>query len=377
MKLAELYEEIRQRVARGETVALATVAATRGSTPQKAGARMIIYPDGRTAGSVGGGCVEAEVWQETRKVFRAAQPRLGSFVLADDPDHPGGDVCGGTMEIMMDLWQPVPRDMEILERIHTAQQEHRAVAVAVLLSVDGELAARPGDKLLVDESGVVCGDLELDGATQEVVAAAMDALHGGTFGVRMFRAGEAAARVLIDPILPSPTLLIAGAGHIASALVKLGRLLDFRVVVLDDRPMFANRERFPEADEVIAADFRETLSRYPITQSTYIVLVTRGHEHDEECLRVVLHSPARYIGMIGSKRRVMVVFERVLRDGYDPELLARVHAPIGLDIGAVTPAEIAVAIMAEIIKVTRGGTGASLSEESRMWARAAAKVRTA
>ncbi|MER3406131.1 MAG: hypothetical protein C4289_14035 [Chloroflexota bacterium] len=144
----------------------------------------------------------------------------------------------------------------------------------------------------------------------------------------------------------------------------------------DDAPQLA--ESLSQAGfKVIAADFRETLSNYPITPNTYIVLVTRGHEHDEECLRVVLHSPARYIGMIGSKRRVMVVFERVLRDGYDPELLARVHAPIGLDIGAVTPAEIAVAIMAEIIKVTHGGTGASLSEESRMWARAAAKVHTA
>jgi xanthine dehydrogenase accessory factor len=317
---------------------------------------MIIYPDGKTAGSIGGGCVEAEVWQETRKVFRRAEPRLGTFVLADDPNQPGGDVCGGTMEVLMDLWRPRELDRALLDRIHAAQQAGRPVTVATLVGLEGTgLAASPGDKLLVDDAGVQAGNLDLAGGTAEVVAAAQEVLTTGRFGVRIFRFGTASAYVLLEPILPSPTLLIVGAGHIAGPLAKLGRLLDFRVVVLDDRPMFATQERFPEADEVIAADFTSTLARYPITSSTYIVLVTRGHEHDEAGLRVVLDSPARYIGMIGSKRRVMVVFERVLRDGFDPEKLARVHAPIGLDIGARTPEEVGIAVAAEIVALRRSG----------------------
>lgn len=163
-----------------------------------------------------------------------------------------------------------------------------------------------------------------------------------------------------------PTLIIVGAGHVALPLAQLGKMIDFDVVVLDDRPQFANAQRFPMADRVLAQPFEETLRRWPINANTFIVLVTRGHTHDVACLLEVLDSPAAYIGMIGSKRRVSAVFELLEKErGLAPEKFSRVYSPIGLDIGAESPAEIAIAIIAEIINVYRGGRAVPLSAALR------------
>jgi xanthine dehydrogenase accessory factor len=163
-----------------------------------------------------------------------------------------------------------------------------------------------------------------------------------------------------------PVLLIIGAGHVALPLAKLGKMIDVEVVVLDDRPRFANKQRFPMADRVLARPFRETLRDWPIDNDTFIVLVTRGHSHDVECLLEVIDSPARYIGMIGSKRRIKAVFELLKREqGIDPAKFERVYAPIGLDIGSENPSEIGIAIIAEIINIYRGGRASSLSETLR------------
>jgi len=167
--------------------------------------------------------------------------------------------------------------------------------------------------------------------------------------------------VAIEPHLPQPHLVILGAGHIGTALARLARLLRFAVTVIDDRALFANRERFPDADQVIVGDFAAELGRLQITPWTYVVLVTRGHEHDETSLQQIVDSPAPYIGMIGSRRRVLLVFRHLEELGIPAEKLDRVYAPIGLDIGARTPEEIALAIMAEIVKVRRGGRAQSLA----------------
>ncbi|RME45994.1 MAG: hypothetical protein D6796_09600, partial [Caldilineae bacterium] len=183
---------------------------------------------------------------------------------------------------------------------------------------------------------------------------------------RLLTLAEGQLEIFVEVQQRPPTLLIVGAGHVAQPLAQLGKLIDFEVAVLDDRPQFANRQRFPTADQVIAAPFIEALRRWPIDSNTAIVLVTRGHQFDVACLLEVLDSPARYIGMIGSKRRVRAVFELLQRErDISPRQLARVHAPIGLDIGAETPAEIAVSIIAEIINRYRGGRAPSLAEALR------------
>lgn len=161
------------------------------------------------------------------------------------------------------------------------------------------------------------------------------------------------ARVFIQPLLPPPTLLVLGGGHIALHLVELGNMMGFKVTVVDDRPEFANPARFPQANRVICADFAQTLQKFTITKQTYIVIVTRGHRYDQMCLEMVIDSEAAYLGMIGSKRRVMAMRNYLTEQGYQPELLDKLHSPIGLNIGAETPAEIALSIMAEVVKTRR------------------------
>ena len=180
-------------------------------------------------------------------------------------------------------------------------------------------------------------------------------------GQPVSRRARVYARFLLDPIMATPRLLIVGAGHIAVPLAQLASVLEFETIVVDERADFANRERFPTADEVHAQPFEEFLDEFEVDERTHVVLVTRAHRFDELALRRLLGSPAPYIGMIGSRRRVHIVYGTLLAEGYGPEQFEKVYAPIGLDIGARTPAEIAIAIAAEIVDLRRQGKGRRLS----------------
>ena len=172
------------------------------------------------------------------------------------------------------------------------------------------------------------------------------------------------ADVFFEAMPSPPKLVVVGAGHIAVPLVRIAKLMDYHVVVIDDRILFANQERFPDADEVVVGDMAETVKALDITPTTYVVLITRGHKYDEPCLRELLDRPAKYIGMIGSKRRIKACFERFKEEEHvSEELISRVYAPIGLDIATETPEEIALGILGEIIKVRRGGKAQSLSQK--------------
>ncbi len=191
----------------------------------------------------------------------------------------------------------------------------------------------------------------------------------GSAGPERTRLDHGEIDIFFEVLARPPRLIIVGCGHIAVPLARVAGLLEFEIVVIDDRPEFANRERFPNAREIHVGPYQSTLTGVPVDGDTYIVLVTRGHVHDQACLEVVLDAGVAYIGMIGSRRRVRTVLEHAEARGHDVDLLRRVHAPIGLDISAQTPAEIAVAVMAEIIKVRRGGRAASLSVGEAVHAR--------
>jgi xanthine dehydrogenase accessory factor len=207
------------------------------------------------------------------------------------------------------------------------------------------------------------------GLDAAVVAEARLALDSGRSLVRSFDSVSATVvgiqggdvDVFFDVVARPPSLIIVGAGHIAVPLARLGAMMDFRVTVLDDRPAFATRERFPDAAALVVGTYGETLRALDTGPDSYVVLVTRGHVHDQACLEVMLSRPAAYLGMIGSRTRVRTVMRHLAEQGYRLERLRAVHAPIGLDLGARTPAEIALSIMAEIVSVRRGGTGASLA----------------
>ena len=216
------------------------------------------------------------------------------------------------------------------------------------------------------------GDLGLGDLAPQVIADAQDVLRGRQHKLLKYEVSSAldaprsTLHVFVEVQRRSPELLIVGGGHIAIPLAQMASLCDFAVTVLDDRPSFANKERFPSAAKVIAAPLRETVRDLPMDQDTFIILVTRGHSHDVDCLLEVLDRPVAYIGMIGSQRRVDAVFELLENEmGIDPRKFDRVYAPIGIAIGAHTPAEIAICIMAEVINVLRGGPATSISEKRR------------
>jgi len=263
--MESMYKLVADALAVGERVALAMVVRVEGATPRDIGAKMVVYADGRTAGTVGGGKVEALVTSEAIAAIQQGTSRLVHYTLRDaEAGDPG--ICGGEVD------------------------------------------------------------------------------------------------VFVDVIMPRPTLLVVGAGHVAVPVAEIGHLCEFRVVVVDDRPDMASEDRFPHAER-IAADVVETLRGWPIGPQTHIVIVTRGHSQDEEALRAVVGSPAGYIGMIGSRHKVRAVLERLRADGVDEAMLGRVRTPIGLDIGAETPAEIAVSILAEILMLRQGRSGQPMKLE--------------
>ena len=233
-----------------------------------------------------------------------------------------------------------------------------------------------GAKMLVRRDGSRLGELS-GGPLEEAVAAdalaalstvprpAVQALYYTSEGERVRRLEtqpDAAYQVMLEVVEARPVLLIVGAGHIGQSLTRLGEYAGFSVVVLDDRPDFASRERLPEADRILCGDLVESLRGFPIDSNTYVVLVSRGHKEDELALREVVTSSAAYVGMIGSRRRVKAVLQHLADGGFPQAALERVRTPIGLDIGAETPEEIAVSIIAEVIDARRGGTGRPLSE---------------
>jgi len=253
----DIYQEIVGLRQAGRRAALATITNVRGSIPSFQTSKMLVRDDGSIAGTIGGGCVEAEVWQAAREVMEEEKPRTLTFNLNQNPSYDTGLVCGGTLE------------------------------------------------------------------------------------------------VFIEPILPIPVLYLFGAGHVAYNTFKVARTAGFDVVVIDDRESYANRERFPDAREVIAEDFEQACARLSPNGSSYIVIVTRGHRDDMRVLRWAVRTPARYVGMIGSRRKTISIYKELEKEGLDPALFERVNAPVGVEIGAVTPEEIAVAIVAEMIAFRR------------------------
>jgi xanthine dehydrogenase accessory factor len=204
--------------------------------------------------------------------------------------------------------------------------------------------------------------------TAQLVQAAQEAIIGGKPHIERIADAQTAntwAEVFVEPFVPPPVLLIAGAGHIAAPLAAIAHIMNYSVSVTDDRASFASRERFPSAKQLLVGDIEATLRNYPITPRTHVVLVTRAHAHDVQGLRAIIDSPAAYIGMIGSQRRVWAVFKLLHDEGVPAEKLARVRAPIGLDLGTSTPEEIALGIMAEITMLRHGGTGKTMSEPLR------------
>jgi xanthine dehydrogenase accessory factor len=270
----EVFVAVTEALDRGESAAMVTIVSTTGSTPQRVGAKMLVFGDGRTVGTIGGGCYENDAFWKARESITNRKPQLVHYELDDDFAQETGLICGGQMS------------------------------------------------------------------------------------------------VYIEPIEPSPELYVLGAGHVGFHLANMAHEVGFRVHVVDDREKFANRERFPNAAEVVTDDIPSWIERTPLPAHAFVVVVTRGHNNDLDAIRPLLPRELRYLGLIGSKAKVARLQDQLLSEGMDKALLTHMHAPIGLDIGAVTPQEIAVSILSELIAVKHGKIkGRDAAELSMRWSK--------
>jgi xanthine dehydrogenase accessory factor len=332
-----------------------------GSSPRGLGSKYLVPKVGPALGSVGGGCLEARVWDGAMESLKKTKSALMRFRLDDENMEDSGLICGGTVTILIEPLQSEEGDhLPIYQRIKEMREKGQEGLLASVVSRGSAPISVQGSKLLYGTQSEKWGFLLEGEAFEEEIRRRFEENPAGELGVQSFEHNGQTIEILLEPIQTDPTLYIFGAGHLARALSPLGKMADFRVVVVDDRPMFANSERFPEADQVLVEPFEMVFDKLQINSRSYVVIVTRGHLYDGEVLEQAIQTDAGYIGMIGSKRKIAVLYKDLMQKGIKKQLLDRVHAPIGLHIYSETPAEIAISIMAELIKVraenARAGT---------------------
>jgi xanthine dehydrogenase accessory factor len=341
--MRDILAEVAAAQAQGRVCVWCAVVETRGSTPQKAGAAMLVFADGSQRGTLGGGCIEAEVKQRALRVLGEAGGRrpaeVLTFCLDDSYGWDDGLICGGRMSILAD---PLTAERtDYYARFRDLVEAGRGCVEAVVLNAAGLPA---GARYLFDADGRLAAQRGAEGPVPEAVQRGLPDLAR--------RPGPATQHgIAYLPVLPRVTLLIVGGGHVGQAVARLAGEVDFDVWVLDDRASYASRERFPQAQRLLIGDIGASLRQLAPTlgPSVYCLIVTRGHHHDEEALAHLAPTAAGYVGMIGSKRKIKLIYEDLLAQGLAPEVLGRVQAPLGFDIGSQTVPEIAVSIVAELI----------------------------
>jgi xanthine dehydrogenase accessory factor len=348
MSFREVYREIESELRAGRPVVQATVIQTKGSTPRKEGSTMLVKQDGTLFGTIGGGCGEGGVITKARLSLLDGKVREELADLTEDISLESEAVCGGTLRVFIEPWQPADPQIALAHRLRELASTREPMLVHQVVSTSaesGEGRARIAQRFVQTATGEV--KFPEQAPTFELPGPPKRSTH------QLVK--NAGIEVYTERWDPVPTLAIVGAGHIAEPLESLARMAGFDTVVIDDRRMFANRERFPQATDVIAGPILEVVRQMELTPAHYMVLVTRGHTLDMDALKVLLERgmPVKYVGMIGSTRRIRAVYELLEQQGYKRELFANVHSPIGLNIAAETPAEIAISVMAEIVAVRR------------------------
>ena len=372
--MKEVFHEAVDLLEKDDQLVVATVIRTKGSTPQKRGAKLLVRADGSGVGTLGGGCVEGDIWFAATQLLKGrGSAEYREYQLNEDLAAEDGLVCGGTMYFLID---PVYRPEDYLDyarEIDSAYEGGGAVALASLIKPGPGSDAPLGSKLFIREDGDTegtHGDIELD---REAVKKARGLMvHGGNDYV----VAESGAEYFVEAYTTPPQLVICGGGHVSKAISAHARTLGFRLFITDDRAEFANEERFPEADMVVAKKPEEALTELPITPNTFIIVATRGHRFDNVALAAAANTPARYVGLMGSRRKTILIYEDLVRMGIPIDRINEIRSPIGLDIHARTPEEIAVSIMAEVLMFRLGGTGHPMKLDQRQIDRIVQKVQS-
>ncbi|MCL1463229.1 XdhC family protein [Argonema galeatum] len=352
--MRDFYQELAEAIQQ-TSIVLATVTSIKGSVPREVGAKMIVCSDNSIIGTIGGGAGEAKVIRKALEVLETGEKQFVEIDLSGAPHRETQGVCGGTMQVWLERWTTA--NLSLVDRI-----------IDILSAGNSTILVTPFDQELPPYLEININENErATNLHQDRPNPPDPPSLQGKGGVllpspcRRGVGGEVKSSFR-EVLLPPPTLLIIGAGHVAVPLAQIAHTIGFNIIIQDDRAEFATKERFPQASAILP--FPITDYQLP-TENLYVALVTRGMQHDLAALRILLKLKVKYIGAIGSLKRIRLVQQELQQEGYPESALKSIYAPIGLDIGALTPEEIAVSICAELIKVRRGGNGRSLSEQIR------------
>jgi xanthine dehydrogenase accessory factor len=357
----EVLEKLESWRQQGQEVAVATVVKTSGSTPRGEGAKLLVRGDGELAGSVSGGCVETDVALHAQEVLEAGRPRLVSYGISDEMGISVGLACGGSIEVLIN-----GEGEGGLDPIVELVRREVPVAIGTILRPEDRLGRRIW--FARGETTGSFGDAALDAAFGD--AAARLLRSGQSRVIAAISSGGDEAELFVDTYPAPPTLLIFGGVHVGIPLTKYAKILGYRVHVIDPRGVFATRERFVDADELFIEQPEDYLARTEINENSYVVVLTHDPKFDEPTLEHVLNTRASYVGAIGSRKTNQDRMARLEGRGVSRELLARIHSPIGLDIGSQVPEEIALAIMAEVVAARYGKAGTPLRDTAGSFAAA-------
>lgn len=354
--MQDLYQHISDSLNNGRDLCLVTIIRQTGSAPRHLGARCLVYKDASQDGTIGGGVMEAQAVEAAAKALAQDEPQVLTFDLSSTLDQPDAMICGGNAQVWL---QPLrASDSQTREVFSAAAKMAARGRRGILVSSvnNGQPSQATGRFLLVSEGRAPLGSQEvlaevsgeIENVFQEITSHTQPRL------LNLAASGDLERLYFLEPLSDKTVVYIFGAGHVAHPLAKMVKMLGFDLVVADDRPDFANQERFPEADEIWVDEFSRILEKHELGPGSYAIIMTRGHAYDKEVLGQVLRRDTAYVGMIGSERKRNQIYGALKKQGVSQEQIDTVHSPIGLDIGAETPEEIAVSVAAELVAIRTG-----------------------
>jgi len=368
----EVIEKSLNELEQGNMIVIATVVNTKGSTPQKIGSKLLIRKDGSTVGTLGGGCVEGDIWFESKTMLEENQnqeSRYKDYTLNQELAEQEGLVCGGTMYFLLDKLEPSTSNIDYLISLKDSLNGNcKGKAVITLVNSTND-KSKIGLRKIFNFDGITNITKDNIFSQPKEIEDAINNRHNKS--IKMDDGNEWYVEIYSTP----STLLICGGGHIANSLAPLAYNLNFNVWITDDRKEFANSNRFPNAERIVNDLPENALKSLPVSENTYIIIATRGHRYDLVATQAAVNTDAKYIGLVGSMRKAILVFEELLKIGVSEKRIKSIRSPVGLDLRGRSPDEIAVSIIAEMLMIREGGSGLPMTMPEKIWSKITSKTK--
>ena len=354
----DVFQEAEKQLKLKRPFIVSTVIKTKGSTPQKPGAKLLVSSSGDGTGTLGGGCVEGDIWFESEELIKNKGSAFSrDYVLNEDLAANDGLVCGGTMYFLLDPLYQSDFSSKYVSEINNAYSGGPAVLISTLIKPSIDNALPVGSKLFIRENGSLEGTL---GSTEADSLSLIKSEELMGLGNNEYVVARDGTEFFLEAYTSPPQVILVGGGHVSKAISPLVHNLGFRVTVTDDRSEFANKERFSEAENILVASPEEAFNKLKVNKNTYILIATRGHKYDNSALEMAVNTSARYVGLLGSKRKAILILRELIDKGISIERVRQIRSPAGLNIHARTPDEIAISIVSEMLLFRLGGDGSPM-----------------